>query len=337
MLAAEAVPRRVVLVGEGFVCDQLAAALSGSPCQLSVIALPTAMSEGRLREVFAADRCTITDADWIMEASGRSGPAKAAVLAALGDLRASHALLTTDESVTPLAALRASRHDMPPSRIAITHVFVPLAQLPLVEIATVPGDRDSAAMARTALKLLPSREFLDCVDAPGFAANRFGLFAAAAVADAALADGVPIEVADATFRELVGGRSGCFELFDLIGLAVSERLLRELQRTLPAEDAFPSIGNRLLEQCAHFLARGVGGRASGRGFYLKSASGLMIADAEGGYRAPRTSEAVSWEWRTALQLRLSAYLATVAGDQRLSLARMRETMHLGYGWTLSGI
>jgi 3-hydroxyacyl-CoA dehydrogenase len=215
----------------------------------------------------------LRDCDWIVEAVAENLEIKRGLLQRVAQVRAPGAIVSTNTSGIPLAAIARDFGAEWQAHFLGTHFFNPPRYLHLVELIPGPG---------TAPEVLEwVAEFCDrrlgkgvapCKDTPNFIANRIGCFFGATVHKLAEEGGYTVEEVDALTGPLIGlPRSASFRLVDIIGLDVWAHVLHNLYELAPGDPA------RGLYQVPDFMARMVErgwlGEKRGQGFYKRVGKG----------------------------------------------------------------
>ena len=106
------------------------------------------------------------------------------------------------------------------SRFMITHFFNPPRYMRLLELVTSDKtDPEAVKTVRDFCDIQLGKGVVVCKDTPGFIVNRLLVFWIQAAVNAAIEDGVPVEVADAVLSKPVGiPKTGVFGLVDLVGV-----------------------------------------------------------------------------------------------------------------------
>lgn len=190
------------------------------------------------------DLADLAGADLVVEAVTEVLDVKRAVFAELEQRVRPDCVLATNTSALSVTAMADGLAH--PGRVVGLHFFNPVAQMPLVEVVAA-GASDAASLA-TAVDVArrAGKTVVRTTDRPGFVVNRVLLRMLADVL-AAVADGTPVEVADAALRPL-GLPMSPFALLQLVGLPVARHVLVTLHDELG--DRYPlSPGlDRLVEQ-----------------------------------------------------------------------------------------
>ncbi len=169
-------------------------------------------------------------------------------------------VLATNTSSLLVAAIAATASD--PERVVGMHFFNPAPLMRLLEI--VAGEQSSEralAMARATGEAM-GKTVIRAQDGPGFLVNRcnrpFGLEALRLLQEQ-IAD---IETIDRTMRVEGGFRMGPFELMDLVGVDTGLEISKSFY-----EQSFGEPRWRPSPITARYVAAGLHGRKSGRGYY----------------------------------------------------------------------
>lgn len=212
----------------------------------------------RIRPVAAL--AGIASADIVIEAIVEDLDAKRAVFAEIEPVVGERAILCTNTSSLSVTAC-ASRC-VRPQMVAGLHFFNPVPLMKVVEV--VRGERTEPAVVATLVDFVAGtghRPVL-CGDTPGFVVNHAGrgLYTEGL---RIVREGVGgFADVDRVMRDCGGFPMGPFELFDLTGLDVSSRVLREIYESFFHERRHqpdPLVYRR--------VEAGLFGRKTGRGFY----------------------------------------------------------------------
>lgn len=345
--------RKVAVIGAGPVAAGIATMLDGTGVAVATIAPVLHNGACCAAQQYAslpdASDC-LSQADWIIEASGADLAHKQALFRYLAVVRKASCLVSSDESVVPRSALVAGLGAGFDAVFAVTHFFLPIDRLPLLELIcgdSMP-DHNRSRFKRLCAGL-PGRSVLECGDRAGFVANRIGLFWIAMAGSEALARGLTIGEADAIAYGAFGlPRSGIFGLADLIGFDLLSSLVQTLQHSLAADDALQAY--RLQEQPGFCQVRA---QTTDGAFYRKSSalSPREVFDTgSGAYRhvtdvdtqfagTPleqmcRRRDKYGAYTRDVLEL-LQGYVQAVCTEHGIALPQAESAMRLGYGWRSS--
>jgi 3-hydroxyacyl-CoA dehydrogenase len=283
----------VAVLGAGTMGSGIAALCAQAGCRVALLDVTrsaaeqavTRMVEGRppmLDDAAKAELITpgsfeddlpaaVGSADWICEAVIEDLATKRALFGRLEPLRREGSVVSSNTSgirlrtITEGLPLRLRRD------IAVTHFFIPVRVMKLVEL--VPGADTRAETIGALERFLAERlgkGVVHAKDTVNFIGNRIGCFwmlSGLHKAHAGLADGLSMEQIDALLAAPVGiPPTGLYGLLDLIGLDVLELVAKNLAANLPDGDAglafarLPPIEHAMVE-------RGQLGRKTGGGFY----------------------------------------------------------------------
>jgi 3-hydroxyacyl-CoA dehydrogenase len=208
--------------------------------------------------------------DWIVEAIVERLDLKRRLFERLERHRRADAIVSTNTSGIPIAAVGEGRSDGFRRHFLGTHFFNPPRYLRLLEIIPT-ADTDPTVVdtiARFGDRRL-GKGVVIAKDTPNFIANHIGLFGVARVFEA-LQDGFTIEEIDAITGPALGRpKSATFRTMDLAGVDVLGHVARNLAEAshpeaLPEPSAF-----KLPPFVEEMIKRGWVGDKAGQGFYKK--------------------------------------------------------------------
>ena len=216
----------------------------------------------------------LADCEMVIEAVPERLDLKHQIYGRLSEIVAGDCVLASNTSSLPITAIAAGARN--PERVVGMHFFNPAPVMALVEvIAGVQSGEDALGITRATGKAM-GKTVIDAADGPGFLVNRcnrpFGLEALRLLSEQIAS----IETIDRICRIEGGFRMGPFELMDLVGVDTGFEVARSFY-----ELSFGEPRWRPSPISARYVAAGLHGRKSGRGFY--DYSGLA---AGGTYRAP---------------------------------------------------
>jgi len=201
----------------------------------------------------------VVDADLVIEAIPELLAAKREMFAELDARCPESAILVSNTSSLPIAALAAETAR--PERVAGLHFFNPVHVMKLVEIVAPEGV--SPAVVETLRRAVASlaKHPIVVKDVPGFASSRLGI-ALGLEAIRMVEEGVasPADI-DAAMELGYNHPMGPLKLTDLVGLDVRLAIAEHLARELDERRFEPPA---LLER---MVSAGTLGRKSGEGFY----------------------------------------------------------------------
>ena len=273
----------------------------------------------------------------MIEAAPEDLELKRRLFADLAEACGPEAILATNTSSLPVAAIAAERRD--PERVVGMHFFNPPALMKLVEVvADRRLLRGGAGWRATEVGRRMGRTPIRAKDSPGFVANRlarpYSLESLRMLGDG-VADAATI---DRVVRLGGGFRMGPFELIDLIGLDVNLSVARsfyaqggEPERWRPSQ-----IQERMVDE-------GRLGRKSGRGFYAYEAGDRRTARPTRNSASPRPTldpEQLAKIDPAAPEI-VPRLIAQIANEAAFALEEevgspqdMDTAMRLGFNWPL---
>jgi 3-hydroxyacyl-CoA dehydrogenase len=216
----------------------------------------------------------LRECDWIIEAVIERIDAKQSLLARVESAASETAIISSNTSGIPLAAIAAGRSDGFRARWLGTHFFNPPRYLPLLEVIPTEVTRPDVvqAIVRFADRRL-GKGVVVAKDTPGFIANRIGMYGLMLVFRILATGDYTIEEIDAITGPAIGRpKSATFRTMDLAGLDVLAHVARGLGERLAGEPAFevPALVEELVR-------RGATGAKAGSGFYRKDEAGGIHA------------------------------------------------------------
>lgn len=302
--------------------------------------------------------------DWVIEAVVERLDVKQELFARVEQYAAAHAIISSNTSGLPIAALGEGRSPAFRRRLLGTHFFNPPRYLPLLEI--IPTPETDPAITEEVSAFTDRRLGKGVVianDCPGFIANRLGMFGVVGLLQVLAGGQYTIEEIDAITGRAIGRpKSATFRTLDIAGLDVVVNVARDLATRLkdPEERAAFTLPPLVEEM----MRRGWIGEKAGQGFYKrqKSASGeteiLTLDPATMEYRPQQKPKLGALEAAKSIEdagSRLRAlflgrnrvgdvlratlgptlrYAAQIAPSVAHSLDDVDRVMRWGYGWEL---
>ena len=303
-----------------------------------------------------ADIGKLADCDWIIEAIIERPAAKRELYARLEAVRKENAIVSSNTSTIPLAALTGGLPARFVADFLVTHFFNPPRYMRLLEVVAGPTTRPEAvAVIRDFADRALGKTVVECADTPGFIANRIGTLWIAAAVRHAVDLCLTVEEADAVAGRPFGVPStGIFGLMDLVGIDITPHVAHSLFVTLPPGDAYREV-YRDEPIIARLIAEGRTGRKAKGGFYSMRRNGdgrekLSLDLVTGDYRASRKPALDSLDahgsdlralaehpdrggrYARAVLLDTLSYAASLVPGIAGTVDAVDAAMRLGYAW-----
>ena len=311
---------------------------------------------------FDTDFARLAEVDWILEAVVEQLDVKRALVERIEAARRPGAIVTSNTSGIPIAAIADGRSAEFRRHWLGTHFFNPPRYLPLLEVIPT-ADTDPAVVTQVSrfADLRLGKGVVVAKDTPNFIANRIGLYGVVVMLRELASGTFTIEDIDAITGPALGRpKSATFRTMDIAGLDVISHVVGNLHTQLAAGEAqffeLPPLVQALVE-------KGWVGEKSGQGFYkrLKTADGseiLTLDPATLTYRARQAPRLPSLDAARAIEdpaertktlflgqdpvggfLRstlgaILLYAARVAPEIAHSIDDVDRAMRWGFGWEL---
>ncbi len=303
------------------------------------------------------DMDKLADADWIIEAVIERLDVKRDLYKKVDAVRKPGAVVSSNTSTIPMARLTEGMPKSFRKDFLITHFFNPPRYMRLLELVTgAETDKKAEKTVRDFCDRMLGKGVVDCKDTPGFIGNRIGIYWLQVAVAEAMAMGVSVEEADAVVGRPMGiPRTGVFGLLDLVGIDLMPHLLKSLDETLSAQDAFREYAGMppLIEK---MIADGYTGRKGKGGFYrLKKDGGKRIKEAldltsgeyrearkvtpasveaskSGGLRALVTHDDKTGRYAWRVLAKTLHYAASLVPEIADDVVAVDDAMKLGYNW-----
>lgn len=227
---------------------------------------------------FFTDLARVSSADWIIEAVVEKLDVKQMLFTQIEPLRAPHAIVSSNTSGIPIAALADGRSAEFRAHLVGTHFFNPPRYLRLVEVIPTP-DTDPEVVERISrfCDLALGKGVVPAKDSPNFIANHIGLYGVVHLMRALESGQYTIEEIDAITGPALGRpKSATFRTMDIAGLDVLDHVLRNLQERMPEETK--RSGFTLPQIVADLVHRGWTGEKAGQGFYKREGADILTLD-----------------------------------------------------------
>jgi 3-hydroxyacyl-CoA dehydrogenase len=225
---------------------------------------------------FDQDLARVAACDWIIEAIVERLDIKQSLFERIEPHRRADAVVSSNTSGIPIAALAAGRSEGFRRHFLGTHFFNPPRYLRLVEI--IPTPETDPAVIDTISAFADRRLGKTVVlakDTPNFIANHLGLHGVMQIFRALDTGEYTIEEIDAMTGPAIGRpKSATFRTMDIAGIDVLAHVARNLSERLesPGDRAMFTVPP-LVDA---MIARGWIGAKAGQGFYKKDASGEIL-------------------------------------------------------------
>jgi 3-hydroxybutyryl-CoA dehydrogenase len=217
-----------------------------------------AAATGRLRAVEALD--AFAPCELVIEAVPERLDLKHDLYRSLSEIVDERCVLATNTSSLLVTAIAAAARN--PERVVGMHFFNPAPLMRLLEVVAGERSSDEALALADATGEAMGKTVIRASDGPGFLVNRcnrpFGLEALRLLQER-IAD---IETIDRVCRLEGGFRMGPFELMDLVGVDTGFEISKSF-----FEQSFGEPRWRPSPITARYVAAGMYGRKSGRGYY----------------------------------------------------------------------
>jgi 3-hydroxyacyl-CoA dehydrogenase len=206
------------------------------------------------------DRKDLADRDLVVEAIVEDLAVKKELFADLGQRCKPDAILASNTSSFPIAAMGAASGR--PARMVGLHFFNPVQLMRLVEVVRTPATSDEVFASARAFGEACGKTPVACKDTPGFVVNRLLVpYMVQSLLMLERGDAVAADI-DAAMKLGCGHPMGPIELTDYVGLDTTLAILEGWVKAHPGEPAFaiPAVLKKK-------VAEGKLGRKTGEGFY----------------------------------------------------------------------
>jgi 3-hydroxyacyl-CoA dehydrogenase len=238
------------------------------------------------------DGACLAGADWVIEVVAEDLRIKGKVFDYVVEHAPAGAIISSNTSGIPLAALCEGRDAAFCNRFLITHFFNPVRYLRLVEVVAGDCSATRVATIRRVLEDDLGKGVVLCKDSPNFVANRVGVFGMMTSIRRMAEFGLGFEEVDAIVGTPMGRpKSACFRTGDLVGIDTLAHVTRTVFERCPDDEqrAVFDPPQWLLEM----IEKGILGNKTGGGFYKKTRNpdgsrAVLVYDPEtGDYREKR--------------------------------------------------
>jgi 3-hydroxyacyl-CoA dehydrogenase len=211
----------------------------------------------------------VKDADWIMEAVVERLDIKQQLLARIEAARKPGAIVSSNTSGIPIAALAEGRSEEFRRHWLGTHFFNPPRYLRLLEVIPTPDTEPRVVDAiSTFADLHLGKGVVVAKDTPNFIGNHIALYGVVRTLEAVAGGRYTIEEVDAITGPALGRPgSATFRTMDIAGIDILGHVMRNLQERLGDDrDRAAFVAPPFLTQ---MIERGALGEKAGRGFYQR--------------------------------------------------------------------
>jgi 3-hydroxyacyl-CoA dehydrogenase len=364
---------RVMVIGAGSMGSGLAAQFANAGVPVDLLDTPgiprNAAAEGGIARQLKAggfmspeaaqlirtgnvedDLGRVAEADWIVEVVIEDLATKRDLFARIEAHRRPGTLVTSNTSTLRLADMTAKMSPAFTRDFAITHFFNPPRFMPLVELLGGHAtSTETLARVRQGLETILGKTVIDCLDTPGFIANRIGCYWIAMGILEAKRIGLTVEQAEAVNIAFGVPRSGVFGCLDIIGIDLVPNVWGSLNRTLLATDDLLRFNLTTDPLITGMIANGKFGRKAKAGFSRRATDGSFdtIGLETGEYRAAIVAElpdggkypgkligdeGLIGSYARSLLANIVAYACEVGPEIAHDIGAVDLAMQLGYGW-----
>ena len=225
---------------------------------------------------FDDDLAGVANCDWILEAVVERLDVKQALFTKIESHRRADAIISSNTSGLPIAALSEGRSESFKQHFLGTHFFNPPRYLHLLEV--IPTAETDPAVVDAVVAFADRRLGKGVVlakDTPNFIANHIGLFGVMQVFRALAGGDYTIEEIDAITGPAIGRpKSATFRTMDIAGIDVLAHVARNLAERLDSPEDRRQF--ELPTLVADLVQRGWVGAKAGQGFYKKTNDGEIL-------------------------------------------------------------
>ncbi len=211
--------------------------------------------------------------DWIVEAVVERPDIKVALFKRIDAIKKPGAIVSSNTSGIPLAALSEGLSAEFRRHFLGTHFFNPVRYMHLLEV--IPGKSTLAGVVRFISDFgerVLGKGIVRAKDTPNFVGNRIGVQGIARALHHLVTDGLTVPEADALLGPVLGRpKTASFRTIDMVGLDTLGYVMENTLRLLPRDEErpyyqLPDYARRMIHE--HLL-----GDKSGAGFYKKVKDG----------------------------------------------------------------
>lgn len=227
---------------------------------------------------FEDDLAALRDCDWVIEAIIENLEIKRSLFERLEKHLHPEAIVSSNTSGIPIAALAEGRGDNFRKRFLGTHFFNPPRYLYLLEIITTPEtDPAVTALIDEFCDRTLGKGIVYAKDTPNFIANRIGTFSMLDAIKVMLEGGYTTEEIDALTGPVIGhARSASFRTLDVVGLDTFAHVARNLYDAIPNDEQRETF--KLPDVLARMVENKMLGSKTGGGFFKKVGKDIQTLD-----------------------------------------------------------
>ncbi|MBC7897490.1 MAG: 3-hydroxyacyl-CoA dehydrogenase/enoyl-CoA hydratase family protein [Cytophagaceae bacterium] len=216
----------------------------------------------------------LADCDWIVEAIVERVEPKQALFARLEGVVHADAIVASNTSSIPMHVLTTGRSDAFKRNFLGTHFFNPVRYLHLLEVIPTAATSDATlARIRRFSERTLGKGVVIAKDAPGFIANRLGLYGMVRVLRLMEQFGLTIDEVDALTGPFIGrAKSATFRTSDISGIDVLAHVAASTGAGTGEDFALPAWVHQLIAEGR------LGEKTGAGGFYRKEKKGILTLD-----------------------------------------------------------
>ena len=224
----------------------------------------------------------LAECDLVIEAIIEQPGPKQALYARLAEVLKPHAVVASNTSGIPMHVLTQGRGDAFKRRFLGTHFFAPARYMHLLEVIPTPDTDPAVTEAVRAFgERILGKGIVVCKDAPGFVANRLGVYGMTRTLRAMDQYGLTVDEVDGLTGPLLGRpKSATFRTADLSGLDVLKHVTAGLAQTTGEDFDLPAWFQGMVDR------KQLGDKTQG-GFYKKVGKDIQTVDVRTGAYGPQ--------------------------------------------------
>jgi len=229
---------------------------------------------------FEDDLPRLKDCDWVVEAVVENLEIKRSLFARVEPHLHPEAIVSSNTSGIPIAALAEGRSENFRRRFLGTHFFNPPRYLHLLELIRTPetAGEVSCFMSGFCDRVL-GKGIVYAKDTPNFIANRIGTFAMLDGIKVMLEGGYTIEEVEALTGPVIGHpKSASFRTLDIVGLDTAVHVANNLYANTPGDEQRETF--RVPELLQRMVERKLLGDKTKGGFFKKAGDEILTLDTQ---------------------------------------------------------